>query len=317
MEISKGEAAACWWWPSGGDSTPPPLPTSRSGLLGHVDAGARRLVLDLEGIEYISSAGLRVLLLVAKKLRTGGGERRVVRARTGGPPGLRAGGLPLDLPHRAFPRGRGRARRHPTLTMPRLRLRIEPPGAAPFSGEYDGPSVVLGRSAQVTVPVADASLSRQHARFFEQDGAWFVEDLGSKNATLLNGRVLTAPTRVASRDTCAWRGRESRSTWAALRPPEAPPEDEPLTGLFQSASAILDRRDEAAPRSLKLLNEVHRALARPITQEALAELILDSAFTHLRPEEGVLFLRKPGGELYRAQSRRLEGAKASSSTRAG
>lgn len=49
-------------------------PDLEKGLLGHVDAGVRQVVLDLSGIEYISSAGLRVLLLVAKKLRTGGGE---------------------------------------------------------------------------------------------------------------------------------------------------------------------------------------------------------------------------------------------------
>jgi len=34
-----------------------------------VAAGERRIVLDLAGVEYISSAGLRVLLMLAKKLR--------------------------------------------------------------------------------------------------------------------------------------------------------------------------------------------------------------------------------------------------------
>ena len=43
-------------------------------LVGHVDAGERRLVIDLAGTQYISSAGLRVLLLLAKKLRANGGE---------------------------------------------------------------------------------------------------------------------------------------------------------------------------------------------------------------------------------------------------
>jgi serine phosphatase RsbU (regulator of sigma subunit) len=49
-------------------------------------------------------------------------------------------------------------------------------------------------------------------------------------------------------------------------------------------------------------------LARPITLEALCDLILDRAFAHLSPEEGALFLRRPSGELYRAQSRRAPGA---------
>jgi anti-anti-sigma factor len=43
-------------------------------LLGRVAAGDRRLVVDLQGVEYISSAGLRVLLLGANALRPVGGS---------------------------------------------------------------------------------------------------------------------------------------------------------------------------------------------------------------------------------------------------
>lgn len=38
-----------------------------------LDAGERQLVLDFEGVGYISSVGLRVLLVVAKRLRVNGG----------------------------------------------------------------------------------------------------------------------------------------------------------------------------------------------------------------------------------------------------
>lgn len=37
-------------------------------------AGATRLVFDCSGVEYASSAGLRVFLSAAKKLKTGGGR---------------------------------------------------------------------------------------------------------------------------------------------------------------------------------------------------------------------------------------------------
>jgi sigma-B regulation protein RsbU (phosphoserine phosphatase) len=190
----------------------------------------------------------------------------------------------------------------------RIRLRIEPPGAAPVRGEYDGPAVVLGRSGQATVPVPDASLSRLHARLFERDGGWWVEDLGSKNATLLNGQLLKHAMRLQARDRLQMAGTHVEVEASEdERGPSPAADDEPLTGIFKPAAALLDVRETTAPRALKLLNDVHRALARPITLEALAELILESAFTHLGPEEGALFLRRPNGQLYRAASRRLPG----------
>jgi anti-sigma B factor antagonist len=42
-------------------------------LLALIDTGARRLVVDCDALEYISSAGLRVLLVAAKRLRGGDG----------------------------------------------------------------------------------------------------------------------------------------------------------------------------------------------------------------------------------------------------
>jgi stage II sporulation protein AA (anti-sigma F factor antagonist) len=38
-------------------------------IVERIDSGDRRLVLDLAGIAYVSSAGLRVLLMAAKRLK--------------------------------------------------------------------------------------------------------------------------------------------------------------------------------------------------------------------------------------------------------
>lgn len=202
--------------------------------------------------------------------------------------------------------------------MSRIRLRIEPPGVPPFEGEYDPPSLVLGRSIQATVPISDDSLSRRHARLLERDGLWYVEDLGSRNATLLNGRVVAEPTRLHPRDEIRMAGtRVVVLGDDAAAEAEAP---EPgLSGILKPASELLAMESSVTrfggegdtlrrlTDRLKLLSEVHKALARPISTDALLELILESAFTHLRPEEGAIFLRKEGGELYRAKSRRPSG----------
>jgi len=43
-------------------------------LFGHLGAGETRMLVDLSGVEYISSAGLRVLLKAEKAVRQKGGR---------------------------------------------------------------------------------------------------------------------------------------------------------------------------------------------------------------------------------------------------
>lgn len=43
-------------------------------LMEHINKGERSLVLDLSHLQYISSAGLRVVLVLAKRLREEGGR---------------------------------------------------------------------------------------------------------------------------------------------------------------------------------------------------------------------------------------------------
>lgn len=44
-----------------------------SGILALIDGGARALALDCSALDYISSAGLRMVLVVARRLRQEGG----------------------------------------------------------------------------------------------------------------------------------------------------------------------------------------------------------------------------------------------------
>jgi phosphoserine phosphatase RsbU/P len=54
--------------------------------------------------------------------------------------------------------------------------------------------IVLGRSPQCQLSYPDdVGLSRQHLALTRVDGLWTVEDLGSKNGTLMNGEPLKGP----------------------------------------------------------------------------------------------------------------------------
>jgi hypothetical protein len=54
----------------------------------------------------------------------------------------------------------------------------------PLSGER----MVAGRLNESDIPLSDVNVSRQHAAFVPDAGGWTVEDLGSTNGTLVNGK---------------------------------------------------------------------------------------------------------------------------------
>lgn len=50
---------------------------AESFLMGKIDEGARRILIDFSKLDYLNSAGLRVLLITAKKLSSKEGELRL------------------------------------------------------------------------------------------------------------------------------------------------------------------------------------------------------------------------------------------------
>src|SRR5262245_45710487 len=60
----------------------------------------------------------------------------------------------------------------------------------------EGHEVTIGRSEDSTIAVDDTRVSRNHARIRRSEGALMLEDLGSRNGTKLNGRVLYGEQRA-------------------------------------------------------------------------------------------------------------------------
>jgi FHA domain len=63
-----------------------------------------------------------------------------------------------------------------------------------------GERCTIGSAVDSDVVVEDSSVSRTHALFEWLGGAWFVEDLGSRNGTFLNGQRLTGRRVVRTGD---------------------------------------------------------------------------------------------------------------------
>jgi hypothetical protein len=64
----------------------------------------------------------------------------------------------------------------------------------------EGGDVVFGRAADATVPLSDQYVSERHARVYQHDGEWLVDDLGSTNGTFLNQARVTTPTPINAGD---------------------------------------------------------------------------------------------------------------------
>jgi len=77
-------------------------------------------------------------------------------------------------------------------TQPQIRdramlLRMDGVGAGQVLSVGQTP-FTMGRHASNQLPIDDDSISRFHARFVREEGKYFVEDLGSRNGTFLQGK---------------------------------------------------------------------------------------------------------------------------------
>jgi serine phosphatase RsbU (regulator of sigma subunit) len=195
-----------------------------------------------------------------------------------------------------------------------LKLKITPAEGEPFEYAVDSDSLVIGRSSRCDLAVADRCLSRQHLRLFQEDGEWMVEDLGSRNGTRINGVLISQPSAVRIGDAIAV---STSLIIVGDVDSEAPdPSWDHIQSVFRPASDILSdtarhvtHPDEVehedlrrAAEQLRVVNDVHLALADSLTAEELFEAVLDRVFAHLQPNHGAVFL-KHGDELIRVAGR--------------
>lgn len=197
-----------------------------------------------------------------------------------------------------------------------ITLDIRPADGERFEMSVDS-DVIIGRSTTADVTISDRFLSRKHARLFRDGDDWLVEDLGSRNGTLVNGVKIASPTAVESGDVIGisasvivvGHGDERRSS---------EPTDSRTRTIFKPAEAILGESRETMSRSgiadraelqhaaeqLTVLVDVHQALADSLTSEEIFDRVLDRVFVHLQPQNGAIFLVEDGG-LVRAAGRSM------------
>ena len=203
-----------------------------------------------------------------------------------------------------------------------LKLHIVPPEGLPFDHPFQGDSLVVGRAADADLTLADPFLSRRHTRFYRVGSTLYVEDLGSRNGTLLNGQKVLEPSPVAVGDSIKISNSVLTLQEEAPPAPRVTQVDDFLEDgtIFRNAAEVLDRQRSADAAQaqgetglrryaerLKLLNEIHQALGQSLSLEGLLGLILERVLEHLRPDRGAILLKDASGELKPAAIRSTTG----------
>src|SRR3954454_8456289 len=70
--------------------------------------------------------------------------------------------------------------------------------------------VLIGRGPDSDFVIRDATVSRRHAAIHREGYDWFVEDLGSKNGTRVNGRPVSRRAAIAPGDELAFGAASAR-----------------------------------------------------------------------------------------------------------
>lgn len=206
------------------------------------------------------------------------------------------------------------------MSAPIFRLHITPAEGAPFDHLVRSDSLVVGRAMDADLTISDPFLSRRHSRIYRADAGLFVEDLGSRNGTEVNGQVIREAVRLGPGDVVKVSNSRITVFEDSVRLTGRDVREEGFLEdgtIFRSASELLERQTdptfagEAGLRRyadrLRLLNQVHQALGRPLTLEALLEMMLDRVFDHLKPDRGAILLKEEG-EYRVAAIRSVEGS---------
>jgi pSer/pThr/pTyr-binding forkhead associated (FHA) protein len=120
-----------------------------------------------------------------------------------------------DLSPQASKSARTAASDDNTETAALPALIAQPPQPPPLAGQLvlssgpdaglvfalSKPILTIGRSSDCDLVINDASISRQHVQIIRQEMGWYVQDLGSRNGTAINGQRLSAPLRLEDGDT--------------------------------------------------------------------------------------------------------------------
>lgn len=181
--------------------------------------------------------------------------------------------------------------------------------------EFSGDLLTIGRSQDNQVEIDDISSSRQHCRLKKINGNWHVEDLRSRNGTLVNGilirkQLLQAGDCIEIGKTQIYFLRVPTSEISASRNGETLllPTDyfmEPIDSEMDESSGVQVERLAGEREIFLRLIEISKNLCSILNLDELLEVILDNVIQITGAERGFIILEEENG-LAVAASRNID-----------
>ncbi|HEU4950377.1 MAG TPA: SpoIIE family protein phosphatase [Holophagaceae bacterium] len=184
---------------------------------------------------------------------------------------------------------------------------IQVPGKGRCVLDEAHPELTVGRGAGNHLVLEDGMLSRHHARcYLHGAGAW-IEDLGSRHGTFVNGQRVDHPAPLRQGDRLLLGRTELR-----ILPPDLEPtrpsgallvEDHPHPAQLTIARPMADLLSqglEDAGRWTEVLGFIHDAsldLLKEADPSAMLMRMAERLQAFLRPQRVAVLLKRPGGEL--------------------
>ncbi len=192
----------------------------------------------------------------------------------------------------------------PVNKPPALKLTLRQPNTEAARMTLEGEKITMGRSADCTLPIRDRFLSRHHAEFLFQNGAWHILDCGSANGTFLNGTRLEVIERLRDGDIVMLGDSELQIGG----PVESTPRfsvDDSNSGLsiaipIKQIGDITDTHREAGAEGLRILNRLAMELIEDRPMSELFDFIVERVMHLMSPSRCAVALLNPDSKSFQS-----------------
>jgi sigma-B regulation protein RsbU (phosphoserine phosphatase) len=183
--------------------------------------------------------------------------------------------------------------------------------------DLNGREWILGRLPECEIVISVGAVSRKHAKLTREAGRFYLEDLGSRNGTLLNDQMLTAKTALRTGDRVKicdieYKFYQEEPSTTATAPASALARTIPATvmiddGINEAGGAELSKFDVSSGQfqigtnpeaRLRAMLEITQSLGKTLSLDDVLPKVLDSCFKlFLQADRGLILLRTDDGKI--------------------